>query len=73
MRSYRYKGRLAIHEVLLVDNELRSLIISKRSDNEYYEHALKQGMIPIMVDGLSKAAEGLTTVTEVFRVLGLGE
>lgn len=68
-----YKGRLAIHEVLLVDNELRSFIISKRSDNEYYEHALKQGMIPIMVDGLSKAAEGLTTVTEVFRVLGLGE
>lgn len=68
-----YKGRLAIHEVLLVDNELRSMIISKRSDNEYYEYALKMGMIPILVDGLNKAVKGDTTVTEVFRVLGQGE
>ncbi|WP_419873958.1 GspE/PulE family protein [Candidatus Pristimantibacillus sp. PTI5] len=68
-----YKGRLAIHEVLLIDNEMRALIISKRSDNEYYEHALKHGMVPILVDGLTKAVEGHTTVTEVFRVLGQGE
>jgi type IV pilus assembly protein PilB len=68
-----YKGRLAIHEVLVIDNELRALIIDKRSDNEYYEHALKQGMVPIMLDGLQKAVDGQTTITEVFRVLGHGE
>ncbi len=68
-----YKGRLAIHEVLVIDNGLRSMIIDKRSDNEYYEHALRQGMVPIMQDGLQKAVEGLTTITEVFRVLGHGD
>lgn len=65
-----YKGRLAIHEILAVDDELRTMILAKRSDHEYYAHALKKGLIPIMEDGLQKAIQGYTTVTEVFRVLG---
>ncbi|MFF2090426.1 GspE/PulE family protein [Paenibacillus sp. NPDC058174] len=65
-----YKGRMAIQEILPVDDRLRSMILAKRSDHEYYEHALSNGMVPIMEDGLRKASEGHTTLTEVFRVLG---
>ncbi|KIL42465.1 type II secretion system protein E [Gordoniibacillus kamchatkensis] len=63
-----YKGRLAIHEVLLVDDVLRSMILQKRPDNEYLHHALRKGMVPILKDGLEKAAAGLTTLSEIFRV-----
>ncbi|MFD0586640.1 GspE/PulE family protein [Paenibacillus sp. GCM10027627] len=65
-----YKGRLAIHELLVVDNGLRALIMERSNDHVYYDHAVRQGMIPIVKDGLSKAAAGLTTITEVFRVIG---
>ncbi|MHA6483630.1 GspE/PulE family protein [Paenibacillus sp. strain BS8-2] len=68
-----YRGRLAIHEVLVVDNELRSMMMMRKGDQDFYDHAIKGGMVPIVKDGLLKAIEGLTTVTEVFRVTGSGE
>lgn len=64
-----YRGRLAIHEVLVMDDELRSMILTKRSDSEYYRHALAGGLVPMIVDGLNKAAEGKTTISEIFRVI----
>lgn len=67
-----YRGRLAIHEVLLCDDGLRNLILQKRADNEYREHASRHGLIPILHDGLAKAAAGLTTVSEVLRVVDEG-
>jgi type IV pilus assembly protein PilB len=63
-----YKGRLAIHEVLHIDDVLRTMILQKRSDNEYRDHALTCGFIPMLKDGLVKVATGLTTLSEVFRV-----
>ena len=63
-----YKGRLAIHEVLPIDDTLRSMILQKRSDNEYKQQALQNGLIPMLEDGLAKVAVGLTTITEVLRV-----
>lgn len=68
-----YKGRLAIHEVLAVDNELRTMMMNKGSDHQYYNHALEQGMVPILEDGLRKAIDGLTTISELYRVIGQGE
>jgi len=68
-----YRGRLAIHEVLFCDDGLRNLILQKRADNEYRDHASRHGgLIPILHDGLSKAAAGLTTVSEVMRVVDEG-
>ncbi|GKU79905.1 GspE/PulE family protein [Paenibacillus sp. L3-i20] len=68
-----YKGRIAVHEVLSLDSTLRSMVMAKASDHEYDAHALRQGMIPIMIDALSKAIAGFTTLSEVFRVLGQGD
>jgi type IV pilus assembly protein PilB len=68
-----YRGRLAIHEVLFCDDGLRNLILRKRADNEYRDHASRHGgLIPILHDGLAKAAAGLTTVSEVLRVVDEG-
>lgn len=63
-----YKGRIAIHEVLEIDDTLRTMIVQKRSDNEYRTYAERKGMVSLLADGLSKAAEGVTTIAEVFRV-----
>jgi type IV pilus assembly protein PilB len=65
-----YKGRIAIHEILLVDDTLRSMILQRRSDSEYRSYAVQNGMIPMMQDGLAKVVAGLTTFSEVFRVVG---
>jgi type IV pilus assembly protein PilB len=65
-----YKGRLAIHEILMVDDMLRAMILQKRSDSEYHAYALNNGMVPIMKDGLYKVLTGQTTISEVYRVTG---
>jgi type IV pilus assembly protein PilB len=65
-----YKGRMAIHEVLQVDSTLRSMMLQKRSDNEYESYAIANGMIPLLRDGVEKVAAGLTTISEVYRVAG---
>jgi len=63
-----YKGRIAIHEVLAVDDPLRSMILKRSSDYEYLEYALKNGLETMLQDGLTKAAAGLTSIQEVYRV-----
>lgn len=63
-----YKGRLAIHEVLRVDDTLRSMILQKRPDNEYRDYAAGRELVPMLRDGLLKAAEGETTISEIYRV-----
>lgn len=65
-----YRGRMAIHEVLTVDDRLRSMILQKRPDNEYRDYAIASaGLVPLRLDGLAKAAAGETTIAEVYRVL----
>ncbi|MBW7473844.1 Flp pilus assembly complex ATPase component TadA [Paenibacillus oenotherae] len=63
-----YKGRMAIHEVLVLDDTLRSMILQRRADTDYREYAATKGLVPIMVDGLHKVAQGQTTLQEVLRV-----
>ena len=63
-----FRGRLGIYELLLVTDEIRSLIMDGRSSAEILQHARDHGMMTVLEDGLAKAAEGLTTRDEVFRV-----
>ncbi|GAE34951.1 GspE/PulE family protein [Halalkalibacter akibai] len=66
--STGYKGRLAIHETIYVDDTLREMITKKSSDTVYRQYVQKQGFLRMMEDGFLKAAQGLTTLDEVFRV-----
>jgi type II secretory ATPase GspE/PulE/Tfp pilus assembly ATPase PilB-like protein/CheY-like chemotaxis protein len=64
-----YKGRVAIHELLEVNDALRELISNRASDHLLRDAARRHGMVTLMEDGISKAAAGLTTLEEVLRVV----
>ena len=63
-----YRGRMAIHETLLVDDELRNMITQKLQDSAYRKYVNTKGFVSMFEDGLQKAAQGLTTLEEVYRV-----
>ncbi len=63
-----YKGRIAIHEVLVVSQEIRAAINRGGATDELAKIAASQGMVRIRENGITKALAGLTTVEEVMRV-----
>lgn len=63
-----YKGRMAVHELLVVDDKIRDLLIKNRSVDEIKEAAIENGMKMLIDDGLEKALQGMTTVEEVLRI-----
>jgi type IV pilus assembly protein PilB len=63
-----YKGRIALHEVLVVDEHIRQLIMNNRPIMELRDYAIKNGTIFLIDDGLLKVKKGLTTTEEVLRV-----
>jgi type II secretory ATPase GspE/PulE/Tfp pilus assembly ATPase PilB-like protein/ActR/RegA family two-component response regulator len=63
------KGRVAIHEVLEINDEIRELISSRASEQAIRKAAKRGGMRTMFEDGLAKAAQGLTTLDEVLRVV----
>jgi type IV pilus assembly protein PilB len=64
-----YRGRFGIHEVLVMSEELERLVIERRSSEDLQKVALMQGMLSMRSDGLRKAAKGLTSLQEIFRVV----
>jgi type IV pilus assembly protein PilB len=67
------KGRIAIHEVLAVNDELRESISIRASEQAIRQAAVRAGMRTLLEDGIDKAAAGLTTLDEVFRVVSHGD
>jgi type IV pilus assembly protein PilB len=64
-----YRGRMGIIEVLVIDERIRELIVSRAQSWEIKDYAVKQlGMTPLRQDGLKKAEKGLTTLEEVVAV-----
>jgi type IV pilus assembly protein PilB len=64
-RGTGYKGRVAIHELVLITEEIRALISEERSVQEITRAAAKVGYKPLRYDGLKKVLLGLTTITEI--------
>lgn len=64
-----YKGRIAIHEVLAIDDDIKQLILQKAGTIELLQAAQSKGFKSLMQDGLDKAVLGLTTVEEIVRVV----
>ncbi|MBI5210478.1 MAG: Flp pilus assembly complex ATPase component TadA [Elusimicrobia bacterium] len=65
-----YRGRLGIHEVLEVTDEIRELICQRTTALRIREAASKNGMISLQESALRKLMEGHTTAEEVLRVVG---
>ncbi len=64
-----YLGRVMICEILQIDANLSNQISLGKNRYEINEAALKSGYEPMIVDGISKALEGVTTLEEVMRVV----
>jgi type II secretory ATPase GspE/PulE/Tfp pilus assembly ATPase PilB-like protein len=67
-RQSGYAGRLAIMEICMMTPALQELLQKRATGNELSEQAMRNGMIPLRLDGWSKASMGLTSVEEVLRV-----
>jgi type IV pilus assembly protein PilB len=69
-RNSGYRGRVGLHELLVVNDELRDAIVSDTSVVNLRKMAVKAGMILMEQDGLRKVREGLTTIEEVLHIAG---
>jgi type II secretory ATPase GspE/PulE/Tfp pilus assembly ATPase PilB-like protein len=67
-----YRGRIAIYEILLIDEAIRQAIIDKVSSTQIKKKAIEAGMRTLLQEGWAKIAAGLTTPEEVMRVTELG-
>ena len=64
-RGTGYKGRVAFHELILISEEIRTMISEGRSAQEITRAATKLGYRPLRYDGLKKVLLGLTTIEEI--------
>lgn len=64
-----YKGRISIIEVLQVTETIKELIIKQTDSSRIHEQAVKEGMVTMVEDGFIKAAQGITSIEEVLRVI----
>jgi type IV pilus assembly protein PilB len=67
-----YRGRIAVFELLILDEMVRNAILERRTSFDIRKIALDSaGLVTLFEEGLVKASEGLTTLEEVMRCLPL--
>ena len=64
-----YKGRLALHEVMAVSEDIERMAVEHASALAISKVALEQGMITLREDGLRKVKAGITSIEEILRVV----
>jgi type IV pilus assembly protein PilB len=64
-----YKGRLALHEVMPVGEEIERLAVARASADAVGAAARAAGMTTLRDDGLQKVLQGLTSIEEILRVV----
>lgn len=72
-RNTGYKGRVGTFEILVVDDEIRELIVRKASSEEIKRRAKDRGMGEMKDDAIKKAILGITTLEEAFNITQVGE
>ena len=63
-----FKGRTAIFEIMLIDDEIRGLILNRATSQQIKEKACSLGMSTLRQSGLKKVLKGITTLSEILRV-----
>jgi type IV pilus assembly protein PilB len=69
-RNTGYSGRVGIHELMPVNDELRDAIVAGGSVVELRRIGASYGMVTLRHDGFRKVREGLTSVEEVIQIAG---
>lgn len=67
-RGTGYRERMAIHELLIIDDDIKRMMLQQASMNEIKYYIQEHGMRFLLDDGLEKVKQGLTTLEEVMRV-----
>ncbi|MBM7572017.1 type IV pilus assembly protein PilB [Aquibacillus albus] len=63
-----YKSRMAIHELIVIDDDIRQMMMNNQSITEIRQYIRNNGLKFLVDDGLAKVKQGLTTIEEVLRV-----
>lgn len=63
-----FSGRIAIFEILIIDDELKNTVLTHPDSATLKEKALENGLITLRMDGADKVAKGITSIDEVLRV-----
>jgi general secretion pathway protein E/type IV pilus assembly protein PilB len=66
-----YKGRVAISEILLVNDEIDDLIYKESSKGDIYKVVMKSDFVPMADDGVDKVLQGVTDMEEVIRTIDM--
>ena len=66
-----YYGRIGIFEILIINDQLRNLIVDNKSVIEIKNEAIKNGYLPLVIDGINKVLNGTTNLTELNNKLAL--
>ncbi len=64
-----YRGRLGVHEVMLVSEEIGDLCVKEATAEAIKDVAVEQGMLTLKMDGLEKVRMGQTSIEEIVRVI----
>lgn len=67
-RNTGYSGRLGIHELFPINDEIRDAIVSAVASPQLRKMGEQQGMITLFTDGMRKVREGMTTVDEMMQI-----
>ena len=67
-RDTGYQGRTGIHELLVIDEQMRKAILEGSDESELHALAARTGMLTLYEDGLRKVAAGTTCMEELLRV-----
>jgi general secretion pathway protein E len=63
-----YRGRCGIYELLLMTQDMKSLVLQTSDANQIKKSAVESGMVTLRQDGAMKVFQGVTTIEEVVRV-----
>jgi type IV pilus assembly protein PilB len=66
-RNTGYAGRIAIHELLVPDDEISEMINERISAKKLRTKALEKGMLPLYHDGIEKVKAGIVSIEEILR------
>ncbi len=63
-----YRSRIALFEIMVLNDVLRSMIVHQRPSNEIKKKAMEYGLVTLRMDGWQRLLDGVTTVAEILRV-----
>ena len=62
-----YQGRIGLFEVLFMSDEIRMTLLKGTTATKLRNQAIREGMVPLIKDGMLKVKENITTPSEVLR------